>query len=268
MLRVDVLEKDEQALVKRYQKQGDEKAGLQLINKYDRYLWSLVHPRARQYPSIDLEDLHSAAVTGFLCGLQSFDLKRNVQITTYTHKWIKQEIDHCILALQGSLKVPTNSVSKRIFFQTRRLSRKIQENCPGQSPEVQFNYAASVIKATPEMVKHVFEAAQSSSYSLDDRTQNGELFKDALPSDQLSPEDALIKREDGQHRHDIANEALQSLGEQEAEIISARHFCSDKKRLPLRVLSEQYKIAIETVRKIEIGAIKKMAIHAKCDPRF
>jgi RNA polymerase primary sigma factor len=237
---------EELALSRRIQA-GDEGARRQLIEGNLR----LVVRIAKNYitPEVSLLDLIQEGNLGLMRAVAKYDFRKNVRFSTYASWWIKQAIVRSLSNKKRLIRLPHRQEEKL---------RKINKI---------YNTLSQVLMREPNLVEIAEEIgleeaevasiinSSSSVASLDSSasTESGSLH-DMVEDMSFNPDRELMRRT---VREDTLR-LLDGLQEKEKQILLYRFSFLSGRRRTLKTIGDELGISPETVRQIEIRALKKL----------
>jgi len=226
---------------------GDEKARAQLIESNLR----LVVRIAKNYltPEVSILDLIQEGNLGLMRAASKYDYKKQVRFSTYASWWIKQSIVRSLSNKKRIIRLPHRQEEKlrRINKVYNNLSQvlmreptlmEIAEEIGLQEAEV-----ASIINSSSSVVS-LDSTLSADSGSLHDVIEDSsfdpglELMRKTLQKDMLR--------------------ILDGLQEKERQILLYRFSFVSGRRYTLKKIGDELGISAETVRQIEIRALKKL----------
>jgi RNA polymerase primary sigma factor len=237
---------EELALSRRIQA-GDEGARRQLIESNLR----LVVRIAKNYitPEVSILDLIQEGNLGLMRAVAKYDFRKNVRFSTYASWWIKQAIVRSLSNKKRLIRLPHRQEEKL---------RKINKI---------YNSLSQVLMREPTLVEIAEEIgleeaevasiinSSSSVASLDSSasTETGSLH-DMVEDMSFNPDRELMRRT---VREDTLR-LLDGLQEKEKQILLYRFSFLSGRRRTLKMIGDELGISPETVRQIEIRALKKL----------
>ena len=226
---------------------GDEQARTLLIESNLR----LVVRIAKNYltPEVSILDLIQEGNLGLMRAASKYDFRKQVRFSTYASWWIKQSIVRSLSNIKRVIRLPHRQEEKlrKINKVYNNLSQvlmreptllEIAEEIGLQEEEV-----ASIINSS------ISVASLDSSLSGD----SGSLH-DVVEDMSFNPELALMQKT---LREDTLK-FLDGLQEKERQILLYRFSFASGKRFTLKKIGDELGISPETVRQIEIRALKKL----------
>lgn len=238
--------KEEQELSKRVMK-GDAQARQNLIESNLR----LVVKIAKAYLTTDtaLLDLIQDGNLGLLKAAGRFDYRKEVRFSTYAAWWIKQAISRALANRRRSIRLPhrKEDTLKRIQRCYNWMSQELMR--PPTVTEI-----AEELRLHPDEVADILQIS-ASPVSLDCEINDDKgTILDVIEDYSYSP-DALFMEKNLQ---EATRESLRILQDRERRVLESRFALDGGRRRTLKTISEEMGISPETVRQIEIRAIKKL----------
>ncbi len=237
---------EELELSRRIQK-GDEAAKTQLIESNLR----LVVRIAKNYltPEVSILDLIQEGNLGLMRAVSKYDYRKEVRFSTYASWWIKQSIVRALSNKKRVIRLPHRQEEKlrKINKVYNNLSQVLMREPTlveiADEIGLEEHEVASIINSSGSV------ASLDSSLSAD----SGSLH-DVVEDTSFDPDRALMKKT---LREDTLR-FLDSLQEKERQILLYRFSFVSGKRYTLKRIGDELGISPETVRQIEIRALKKL----------
>ena len=226
---------------------GDEAARRKMINSNLRLVVKMA--RSYQIAGVSLMDLIQEGNLGLIKAAERYDYKKNVRFCTYAAWWIKQAITRFLTDRSRSIRLPYRKEESlrhiqdfvHSFSVKNKRSPSLKEISEGTN--VKYNDVVSVMEFSSHPVSLYTET----------NVENGTLM-DILEDDSYNPDGELFRKCAAQETRD----SLLKLKEKERHIIRRRYNFLDGKKHTLKTIGEEMGISPETVRQIEIRALKKL----------
>ncbi len=237
---------EELELSKRIQS-GDEAARNQLIESNLR----LVVRIAKNYitPEVSILDLIQEGNLGLMKAVSKYDFKKAVRFSTYASWWIKQSIVRALSNKKRVIRLPHRQEEK-----LRKINKVYNNLSQVLMREPSLVEIAQEIGLEEEEVASILNSS-SSVASLDTKTteESGSLHE-VVEDYSYSPDAELAKK----NLKEDTLRFLQALHEKERRILMYRFSFIGGKRYTLKKIGDELGISPETVRQIEIRALKKL----------
>ncbi len=242
---------EELSLSRRIQR-GDEAARATLIEANLR----LVVKIAKSYVTSDVGflDIVQEGNLGLIKAASKYDYRRNVRFSTYAAWWIKQSIVRSLSNKRRAIRLPhrKEEALKKIQRTYFTLSQELLRKPSVKEIAGELRMSESDVVA----VLSVSSAVASLDTSLGG---DGGTLLDLCADNSYNPDRELFD-------NDIREETrrfLEHLLEKERQILLYRFAFYGGKKYTLKKIGEELGISPETVRQIEMRAIKKLREHAE-----
>ncbi len=249
--RSTLLSFDEELELSRKIQNGDELARQKLIEANLR----LVVKISKSYVTSDVNflDVIQEGNLGLIKAAEKYDHKKNVRFSTYAAWWIKQSIVRALSKKRRTIRLPhrkeelLKNIQKTYYLLNQELSRK------PSIAEIAYD-----LNEDPEDVAALVNSA-GSVFSLDSTfdDDSGTLM-DMYEDKSYNPDDELMRKS----FREETMKFLEHLLEKEKQILLYRFSFYGGQKYTLKHIGEEMGISPETVRQIEIRAIKKLKEHA------
>jgi RNA polymerase primary sigma factor len=237
---------EELALSRRIQK-GDEAAKTQLIESNLR----LVVRIAKNYltPEVSILDLIQEGNLGLMRAVTKYDYRKEVRFSTYASWWIKQSIVRALSNKKRVIRLPHRQEEK-----LRKINKVYNNLSQVLMREPTLQEIADEIGLEEHEVASILNSS-SSVASLDSSlsADSGSLH-DVVEDTSFDPDRTLMQKT---LREDTLR-FLDALQEKERQILLYRFSFVSGKRYTLKKIGDELGISPETVRQIEIRALKKL----------
>jgi RNA polymerase primary sigma factor len=230
---------------------GDEEARKKLIEANLR----LVVKIAKAYVSNDvaLLDLVQEGNLGLLKAASKYDHRKKVRFSTYASWWIKQAITRALSNKRRSIRLPhrKEDALRKIQRAYNTLSQRYMRR-----PSVE-EVANEVGIASDEVVQILNISTGPVSLDSDINSESGTLH-DVFEDYSYAPDTEIMH----QVRREETLRFLERLREKERKILLYRFAFYGGKKYTLKRISDEMGISPETVRQIEMRALRKLRQHA------
>lgn len=259
--KIPVLTEEEEIYYAKEKDAGNINAAKMLISSHLR----LVVKIASQYKNYGLPmmDLISEGNIGLMRAVKTFDYTKGYKLATYSMWWIKAFIQEYILKTWSIVKIGTNAIQKKLFFNLKKIKNELLKS--------QSNKHLTDKDVTA--ISDLLNVSKQDVVEMDCRTTKGDLYLNAkantdddaeiidlIPANQALQDSVVDKRRENKKKSKILENSLNILNEREKEIIKLRRLTD--KPLTLAEISKKYNISGERARQIEAKAIEKMKRYA------
>ena len=226
---------------------GDEAAKNLLIESNLR----LVVRIAKNYitPDVSILDLIQEGNLGLIRAVSKYDYRKSVRFSTYASWWIKQSIVRALSNKKRVIRLPHRQEEK-----LRKINKVYNNLSQVLMREPTLVEIAEEIGLEEEEIASIINSS-SSVASLDSKaTEDAGNLHEVVEDMSYNPDNELMKktlRDDTMH-------FLQGLHEKERRILMYRFSFISGKRFTLKKIGDELGISPETVRQIEIRALKKL----------
>jgi len=242
---------EEELELSRSIEEGDEDARRRLVEANLR----LVVKIAKAYISKDvgLLDLIQEGNLGLLKAASKYDHRKQVRFSTYASWWIKQSITRALSNKRRSIRLPhrkedaLRKIQRAFNVLSQSLSRR---------PSVE-EVAVEVGMESAEVADILNISHGPVSLDSDINSESGTLH-DVFEDYSYSPDSEVMQ----QVMRDETLKFLERLREKEKKILLYRFAFHGGKKYTLKRISDELGISPETVRQIEMRAIRKLRQHA------
>jgi RNA polymerase primary sigma factor len=237
---------EERQLSKRIQK-GNQQALKQLVEANLRLVVKIA--KVFMTSDVSLLDLIQEGNLGLMRAASKFDYRKNVRFSTYASWWIKQSIVRSLSNKRRAIRLP---------HRKEELLRKINKaaNALSQSlmREPTVDELASEVGVDPSDINGLMNMSYN-VVSLDgDSADDSGSLKDVFEDYSYDPGAELMRKS---LREDTLR-SLSMLPDKEREIILYRYSFHGGKKWTLKTIGDKMGISPETVRQIEIRALKRL----------
>jgi len=227
--------------------EGDERARQKMINSNLRLVVKMA--RSYQISGVSLMDLIQEGNLGLIKAAERYDFRKNVRFCTYAAWWIKQAITRFLTDRSRSIRLPYRKEESlrhiQDFIHTFGVEKKRSPSLTeiAEGTKIKYNDVVSIME---------FTAIPVSLYT-ETNIENGSLI-DLIEDANYSPDGELFKKCAEQDTW----ASLEKLKKNERDIIKYRYNFVDGKKHTLKTIGQTMGISPETVRQIEIRALKKL----------
>ena len=239
--------------------QEQEKALAHKIKKNDKNAFNamvkanlrLVVKIAKKYmtPEWQLEDLVQEGNLGLLKAVEKFDPSKNVKFSTYASWWIKQAILRSISDKKRTIRLPHRKEEK-----LRKIKKAINELYQQNSKNPSLTDVAVYLGYKEIDIINLLNVTEN-FVSIDaDLNDDGCNIINTINDDKYSPEQLLDREE----MITETDKVLGCLKEKEKLILRKRFAFQSNKKETLKSVAQSMGISPETVRQIELKALRKI----------
>ena len=247
----------EYMLAKRLQEHGDAKAAEQLVTSHLR-LVSKIAMGYRGY-GLPVSELISEGNIGLMQGVKKFDPDRGFRLATYAMWWIRASMQEFILRSWSLVKIGTTAAQKKLFFNLRRMKNNLQAFEDGDLNQEALRKIATDLGVSEEEVNNMnrrMAMGGDTSLNVPMREDGDGQWQDWLVDDTPLQDERVADAQEGDMRHALLSEAMDSLNEREKHILTQRRLIEEPQTL--EELSQTYSVSRERVRQIEVRAFEKL----------
>lgn len=250
--RFKLLDFEQELRLSRRIENGDRQALDTLINANLR----LVVKIAKSYlnSGMNLMDLIQEGNLGLIKGAEKYNHRNKVRFSTYASWWIKQCISRAITNKRRSIRLPyrKEEALKRLQKISEEFSQEYFRSPTAEELVSHTNMNAGEVSAVLDLA--------SNTVSLDSEvTASGGTLLDVLEDNSYTPENHLIQK----NAEADTRKFLNTLLEREKSVLMYRYALNGVKKRTLKVIGEKMGISTETVRQIEMRALKKLRREAR-----
>lgn len=229
--------------------EGDEQARKELVQANLRLVVSIAKKYENQYASI--MDLIQEGNIGLLTAAGKYHYSYNVRFSTYAYAWIVQAISRYIKGKCGVIALPNRKEDE-----LRRIKAARQTLFQNLGREPSEDEIANRLSITVDEVREINNLAyQIVSMSDEKDGESGQSVENIIADTHMTPEQEYMDKE---NRREIMS-VVQSLPEMERRVVFNRYnFHHDEKVKTLRQLGNELGVSAETVRQVELRAIKHL----------
>ncbi len=245
-----LLTADEEKSLSKKILQGDGQARETLIKSNLR----LVVKIAKGYISreMDLLDLIQEGNLGLIKAADKFDFRKNVRFSTYASFWIKQSIARALSNKSRLIRLPHRKEEKlrKVTRAQQKLSKDFGRTADNSELASETKIDQDEIRSIlnlPDKVLSIESSNNDDSFSL----------KNTVEDPKYNPDNIVMKN----YLKEKTEEMLDILTEKEKKVLLYRYSFLKGEKYTLKDIGEQLFISPETVRQIELRALKKIREH-------
>jgi RNA polymerase primary sigma factor len=247
--KVDLISPDEEVLLARKIKEGDQIALERLTKANLRFVVSV----AKQYQNqgLSLGDLINEGNLGLIKAAQRFDETRGFKFISYAVWWIRQSILQALAEQSRIVRLPLNRVGSlnKISKTFAELEQRYErEPSPEELAEVLELATSEVVDTLKVSGRHI---------SVDAPFAQGEesSLLDVLENESISTPDSGLLSDS--LRKEVQR-ALATLSQREADVVALYFGLNGEQALTLEEIGEKFNLTRERVRQIKEKAIKRL----------
>ncbi|MDR0502986.1 MAG: RNA polymerase sigma factor RpoD/SigA [Treponema sp.] len=243
---------DDELELSRQIKKGSTQALHKLINSNLRLVVKIAGMYSK--PDISILDIIQEGNLGLIHAAEKFDYRKNVRFCTYASWWIKQYISRSISNKRRLVRLPLRK--EEILNKIQRTYHVLCQQLMHQPQNADIARELGIpVKDIDYIVNMSVGSLSFASNNYDETTGEIDVYEDYT----YSPEINFMK----QYSQDSTMVVLDNLKEKEKRILSYRYQLNGCERYTLREIGNKFNISPETVRQIEMRALKKIRRHAK-----
>lgn len=253
--RVDLISPEDEVVLARKIKSGDDNALRKLVKANLRFVVSV----AKQYQNqgMSLPDLINEGNLGLMKAAQRFDETRGFKFISYAVWWIRQAILQALAEQARIVRLPVNKIGSinRINRAFARLEQEFEREPSSQE-------IADMLEMFPEDVKEALKTnGRTVSMDAPISSEEDNTMYDVLQSnDTPSPDRNLINES---LAYEIER-ALSTLSSRESKVLKLYFGLGMKHPFTLEEIGEELKLTRERVRQIKEKAIKRIQFTTRC----
>lgn len=238
---------DEELELSRRIQAGDAEAKQRLIEANLRLVVKIA--KAFMTPDVAFLDLVQEGNLGLLKAASKYDYRKHVRFSTYASWWIKQTITRALSNKRRAIRLP---------HRKEDALRKIQQSYNALSQKLMRRPSVEEVSREVRMDKSAVAEILSLSHtpmSLDcDLNDENATLHDLYEDYSYAPDKEVLRGEVREETYRF----LERLVERERKILMYRFAFYGGKKYTLKRISDEMGISPETVRQIEIRALRKL----------
>lgn len=246
-----LLTADEEKSLSKKILQGDGQARETLIKSNLR----LVVKIAKGYISreMDLLDLIQEGNLGLIKAADKFDFRKNVRFSTYASFWIKQSIARALSNKSRLIRLPHRKEEK-----LRKVTRAQQKLSKDFGRTADNSELATETKIDQDEIRAILNLPDK-VLSIESSGNNDDSFslKNTVEDPKYNPDNIVMKN----YLKEKTEEMLDILTEKEKKVLLYRYSFLKGEKYTLKDIGDKLLISPETVRQIELRALKKIREH-------
>jgi RNA polymerase primary sigma factor len=234
-------------------RQGDDAAKRKLIEANLR----LVVKIARIYLTSDTSfmDIIQEGNIGLMRAAEKYSYEKNVRFSTYASWWIRQAITRFLSNKRRVIRLPHRK--EEALRKIRNAYQTMNQTLRRQPATAEI---AAYIGMEVEDVEYILNITNNPvSLETDVGSDEATLIVDLHEDYTYSPERDLLRKS----AKDMTVKFLDNLKERERQILIYRYQLDGREKQTLKTIGDKMGISPETVRQIELKAIRKMRANAE-----
>lgn len=247
--KIDLLTPEEEVVLARRVKDGDQAARDELVRRNLRFVVSV----AKQYAKngVPMEDLINEGNFGLIRAAKRFDVDRGFRFISYAVWWVRQAILQYMAEHTRTVRLPLNKSARltKVNKATQRLTQQFGR--PATNEEI-----AAYLELKTEEVEAVWEMP-TTHYSIDEPAEGSDsAFQIDTLTDTVTPGPVDVTLE-----HALSEDietALSHLNEREEDIVKRYYGLGGNEPHTLEQIGKVYKLTRERVRQIRDRAILRI----------
>ncbi len=245
--KTGLLNFDEEKLLSRKIQAGDKEAHRMLVEANLR----LVVKIAKNFltSDISLMDLIQEGNLGLLKAADKYDYRKNVRFSTYASWWIKQSIVRSLSNKRRAIRLPHRK--EEIL---RKITKTVNTLCQELMHEPSVAEVAVALGIKEEEIASIMNISNTPVSFDGEATKDSGSLQEIFEDYSYNPDRELM-------RTSLKEETmrfLKCLEEKEREILLHRYSFYDGRKYTLKSIGDKLGMSPETVRQIEIRALKKL----------
>jgi len=253
--RVDLISPEEEVILARKIKTGDDESLRKLVKANLRFVVSV----AKQYQNqgMTLPDLINEGNLGLMKAAQRFDETRGFKFISYAVWWIRQAILQSLAEQARIVRLPVNKIGS--INRINRAFARLEQEFEREPSSLEI---AEILEMIPEDVKEALKT-NGRTISMDapiSSEEDNNMYDVLQSNDTPSPDKNLINES---LAYEIER-ALSTLSSREAKVLKLYFGLGMKHPFTLEEIGEKLNLTRERVRQIKEKAIKRIQFTTRC----
>lgn len=242
-------------LANRWKHSGDITAAHELVTSHLRLVAKIAF-KYRGY-GLPVADLIAEGNIGMMQAVKRFEPDKGFRLSTYAMWWIRASIQEYILRSWSMVKIGSSAAQKRLFFNLRKLKKKIGVSDRGMTDAQAIDIARMLDVNKADVVDMDQRMSGNDVYLNSMAGKEGDEEKMVFLADTSENQETLLgEREELIGKQILLQKALATLSDRERDILKRRRLKDEPDTL--EDLSQVYGISRERVRQIEVRAFEKL----------
>lgn len=250
---IPLLTFDEELELARLVQQGNEAARRRLIEANLRLVIRIA--RAYMTPDVSLMDIIQEGNIGLMHAVEKYSHLKNVRFSTYASWWIRQAITRYLVSKRRTIRLPHRK--EEILRRIQRAYHTLSQTLTRQPRIEELAKEVGVSSNDIELILTI--ANGFVSLEIDGGNEENNMLMEGYEDYTYSPEQTLIR----QSSRDATLRVLNALKSKERCILMYRYQFSCDEPHTLKKIGDKMGLSAETVRQIEIRALKKIRCFAE-----
>jgi RNA polymerase primary sigma factor len=252
--KIPLLNFDEELELAQLIQQGNETARHRLIEANLRLVVKVARSYATQ--DVSLMDIIQEGNLGLMHAAEKYSHLKNVRFSTYACWWIRQAISRFLVNRRRAIRLPHRK--EEVLRKVQKVYHTLSQTLMRQPRLEEIAKEVGVSQEEIELVLNMTNGFVS--LEMDNGNEEySNIMMDVYGDYTYSPEQDLIR----QSSRDATLKALKTLKAKERRILVYRYQLNGGERYTLKSIGDKMGLSPETVRQIEIRALRKMRDHAK-----
>ncbi len=251
-----VLSRDEsEQLAIRYQQNGDEEAGRELILANLRLVVKIALGY-QKYWANNFIDLVQEGNIGLVRAVKKFDPYRGIKFSYYASYWIKAHILKFIVDNWRLVKICTTQAMRKLFFNLNKERKSLEM----QGIRVDNELLAKRLKVKPCEIEDAGKRINFSDQSLDAPISQDSKYtlQGIIAAENAAPEEITARQEVQLRVREALSAADASLNDRERCILKSRLLNDEP--ATLQEIAQKFKLSRERIRQLEQQLLKKLKV--------